>query len=71
MIGTGLWLLICWRLPSLPDIPIIDYITATESYVQTAELDEVNAALLRKAIVDQIEKMKAKQRYRTFKDESF
>ena len=53
--------------PSLPDIPIVEYITATESYIQSAGLDEVNAALLRKAIIDQIEAMKSKQTYKPSK----
>ena len=53
--------------PSLPDLPILDYIVATESYIKSAGLDEVNAALLRNSIVSHIEQMKSKQKYRPAK----
>jgi len=53
--------------PSLPDLPILDYIVATESYIKSAGLDEVNAALLRNSVVSHIEQMKSKQKYRPAK----
>ena len=38
----------CYFRPSLPDVPILKYITVTESYIQSAGLDEVHKAMLRK-----------------------
>ena len=53
--------------PSLPDLPIVDYIVATEAYIRDAGLDEVNAALLRNTVHTHIEKMKVKQKYKPAK----
>ena len=44
--------------PSLPDLPIKDYIVATESYIKKANLDEAAGAEIRNAIIREIEKMK-------------
>ena len=41
--------------PSLPDLPIVDYIVATESYIRDSGLDEVDAALLRTTVLKFIE----------------
>ena len=53
--------------PSLPDLPIVDYIVATEAYIRDAGLDEVNTALLRNTVLTQIEKMKVQQKYKPAK----
>jgi len=50
--------------PSLPDLPILDYIVAAEAYIKDANLDDVNAALLRNTIVNHVEQMKIKQKYK-------
>ena len=50
--------------PSLPDLPILDYIVATEAYIKDANVDEVNAALIRNTVITHIEKMKVKQSYK-------
>ena len=44
--------------PSLPDLPIKDYIVATESYIKKANLDEAAGAEIRNAIIREIERMK-------------
>ena len=53
--------------PSLPDLPILDYIVATEAYIQDSQLDDINAALLRHTVINHIEKMKAQQAYKPTK----
>ena len=53
--------------PSLPDLPIVDYIVATEAYIRDAGLDELNTALLRNTVHTHIEKMKVKQKYKPAK----
>jgi hypothetical protein len=49
--------------PSLPDVPIKDYILATEAYIKTANLDDTNSNFLRNTIVHEIEHMKRKQKH--------
>ena len=50
--------------PSLPDLPILDYVVPTEAYIRDSQLDEVNAALLRHTVINHIEKMKAQQKFK-------
>ena len=47
--------------PSLPDLPIKDYIVATEAYIKSNNLDESSAAALRNTIVNELLKMKERQ----------
>ena len=49
--------------PSLPDVPIKDYIVATETYIMSAKLDAAEATLLVHEIVKEIIRMKVKQTY--------
>ena len=44
--------------PSLPDLPIKDYIVATESYIKKANLDETTGAEIRNAIIRETDRMK-------------
>ena len=46
--------------PSLPDLPIKDYIVATESYIKRANLDDTAGANIRNAVIKEIERMKHK-----------
>ena len=43
--------------PSLPDLPIKDYIVATESYIKKANLDETTGAEIRNAIIRETDRM--------------
>ena len=47
-----------------PDLPILDYISATEAYIKDLNVDEVNAALIRNTVITHTEKMKVKQSYK-------
>jgi hypothetical protein len=48
--------------PSLPDIPIKDYIIATESYIKRTNLDETAGAEIRNAVIREIERMQFNNR---------
>ena len=50
--------------PPLPDLQVLDYIVAAEAYIKDANLDDVNASLLRNTFVNHVEQMKNKQKYK-------
>jgi hypothetical protein len=49
--------------PSLPNLPIKDYILATESYIHSSNIDPAQAATLRITVINEIEKIQQKLRY--------
>ena len=49
--------------PSLPILPIQDYILATETYILKANLDDTTSTLLRNAVFNEISKIHTKLKY--------